>query len=175
MQQQSSSWWKGLKIRKWTKTRVLLLWLLWASGWLLSAFFPFLSEDYFGDVGLVFPSAAGSFPFSGRASAFLPQTLPEACQGQAQGGHLLSFPLHFFLPVCTASAIMCSQHPAWWLILRHLVKLRTPRKLILNSSGEVSLPLTISTWNKKNVINSSCLLHLHKAPDYGLPFYYSLL
>lgn len=60
------------------------------------------------------------------------------------------------------------------LILRHLVKLCTPRKLILNSSGEVSLPLTISTWNKKNVINSSCLLHLHKAPDYRLPFYYSL-
>lgn len=61
------------------------------------------------------------------------------------------------------------------LILRHLEKLPTPRKLILRSSGEASLPLTISTWNRKNLINSSCLLRLHKAPDYGLPFYYSLL
>lgn len=90
-----------------------------------------------------------------RAPAELPPILIFPCS--------LCFSYHVFRP----SSLR--------LILRQLVKLCTPRKLILNSSGEVSLPLTISTWNKKNVINSSCLLPLHKAPDYGLPFYYSLL
>lgn len=114
------------------KPRVLLFQLLCAPGWSLSTFSYFLSEDNFG---LIFPNVASCL-CRGQSLWGAP-ACPSWCLPGIEVPPKVTFSLfslclycfcyHFFRP----SSLR--------LILRCLGKLCTPRKLILNSPGEVSL------------------------------------
>lgn len=109
-----------------------------------------LSQDHFADVALVFPTQLGTLP-AVEVQMLLAWLWPVSQPAQkAPAGQPHSFHGELSPPFPLVALLQLGCSLTFQLQANSkTLKLSTLRKLISSSSGEVRVPLTTSTWNKK--------------------------